>query len=223
MIEEAPKPKVIVLISGNGSNLQALIDNLGVEIPADIVCVISNRPNAAGLDRAKRANIHTCVIDHNDFAQRELFDAALIREIDKHQADLIVLAGFMRILSNDFVRRYQGRLLNIHPSLLPKYPGLNTHQRALDANDKKHGVTVHFVTPELDAGPNIIQAEVPVLKQDDAQSLANRVQKQEYVIYPIAVKWFVEGRLQLHGDSALLDQEVMPESGLYLDSPHTLH
>jgi phosphoribosylglycinamide formyltransferase-1 len=223
MIEEAPKPKVVVLISGNGSNLQALIDNLGTEIPADIVCVISNRPDAAGLDRAKNASIHTRVIDHADFEQRELFDAALIREIDKHAADLIVLAGFMRILSNDFVRRYQGRLLNIHPSLLPKYPGLSTHQRALNAKDKKHGVTVHFVIPELDAGPNIIQAEVPVLKQDDAESLANRVQKQEYVIYPIAVKWFVEGRLQLHGDRALLDQEVLPESGLYLDSPHTLH
>ncbi len=224
---EAPKkPKIVVLISGSGSNLQALIDAVqeGV-IPADIAAVISNKADAYGLQRAQDANIAASVVDHTAFASREQFDAALLREIERFQPNLVVLAGFMRILTDDFVRRYTGRMLNIHPSLLPKYPGLHTHQRAIDAGDAQHGVTVHFVTPELDSGPNIIQAKVAVLPQDTAETLATRVQEQEHVIYPIAVKWFIEGRLTMSpdGQTALLDNESLPEQGLTLESPNTLH
>ena len=214
----------MVLISGNGSNLQALIDQVSShEIPAQIAAVISNKPGVYGLERATKAGIETKVVDHTRFAQRELFDANLIRAIEEYQPDLIVLAGFMRILTTDFVNRYEGRLLNIHPSLLPKYPGLNTHQRALDANDEYHGVTTHFVTADLDSGPNIIQAKVPVLPQDTAQTLAARVQEQEHIIYPITVKWFVQGRVRMQDGQALLDGEPLPASGLPLDSPNTLH
>ena len=222
--EIAKPPAIVVLISGNGSNLQALIDQVSSqEIPAQIAAVISNKPAVKGLERAHKAGIETKVIDHTQFEQRELFDAKLIRAIDEYQPDLIVLAGFMRILTSDFVHRYEGRLLNIHPSLLPKYPGLNTHQRALDANDEYHGVTTHFVTADLDSGPNIVQARVPVLPQDTPQTLAARVQDQEHVIYPITVKWFVQGRIKMEDGQALLDGEALPASGLQLDSPNTLH
>jgi phosphoribosylglycinamide formyltransferase-1 len=217
-------PKAVVLISGSGSNLQTLIDQIeSKELNMEIAAVISNEPEAHGLVRAQNVNIKTHAINHREFAQRELFDVELIRVIDRYQADIIILAGFMRILSSDFVRRYQGKLLNIHPSLLPKYPGLHTHQRAIENGDKIHGVTVHFVVPELDAGPNIIQAEVPVLSNDTPQTLAARVQAQEHVIYPIAVKWFAEGRLQLQDGKSQLDHVDLPISGLVLDSPHTLH
>lgn len=222
--EEARIPSIVVLISGSGSNLQAIIDAVAKdEIKGQITAVLSNKPDVLGLERAEKAGIETHVVEHKNYGQRELFDAAMIRIIDKYEPDLVVLAGFMRILTADFVRRYEGKMLNIHPSLLPKYPGLNTHQRAIEAGDQEHGVTVHFVTAELDSGPNIIQAKVPVLKQDTPETLAKRVQEQEHVIYPIAVKWFVEGRLSMTENQARLDHEIMPESGLTLDSPHTLH
>jgi phosphoribosylglycinamide formyltransferase-1 len=161
------------------------------------VAVISNRPDAAGLDYAAERGISAAVVDHTAFATREAFDAALMQTVDAHAPDLVVLAGFMRILGTAFVRRYEGRLLNIHPSLLPVFPGLHTHQRAIDAGCKLAGATVHFVTPELDHGPIVIQAAVPVLPGDDEAALAARVLEQEHVIYPRAVRWFVEGRLQI--------------------------
>jgi phosphoribosylglycinamide formyltransferase-1 len=217
-------PKIVILISGNGSNLQAIIDAVNSEsFEAEIAVVISNKPNVKGLERAAKADIPTAVIEHKDYPQREVFDAHLMREIEKHQPDLIVLAGFMRILSSDFVKRYEGRIMNIHPSLLPKYPGLNTHKRVIDAGDAFHGVTVHFVTAELDSGPNIIQSKVKTFESDTVDSLAKRIQEQEHIIYPIAVKWFVEGRLQMSGNSALLDNETLPETGLVLEAAEILH
>lgn len=217
-------PKIVVLISGSGSNLQAIIDAINaVQFEAEIATVISNKPNVLGLERAEQASIPTCVIAHQDYPDRAIFDAQLLREIEKHQPDLIVLAGFMRILTADFVRRYEGRLINIHPSLLPKYPGLHTHNRALEAGDSEHGVTVHFVTAELDSGPNIIQAKVKMFEGDTPASLAKRVLEQEHIIYPIAIKWFVEGRLQMREHNAYLDNERLPESGLVLEAAETLH
>ncbi len=222
---EAPRtPRIVVLISGSGSNLQALIDAIvRGDVNAEIAAVICNKPDAYGLTRAENAGIETIVLDHRNFAAREQFDAAMIRKIEALDADLIVLAGFMRILTPEFVRRYQGRLLNIHPSLLPKFPGLHTHQRALDAGEPMHGVTVHFVTTELDRGPNIIQASVPVLPNDTAETLAQRVLQQEHVIYPIAVKWFVDGRLTMTDQGARLDSQLLPVGGLMLENQVTLH
>lgn len=206
--------RVVVLISGSGSNLQAIIDGQRAgELPIEIVAVISNRPNVKGLERAVHAGIEAITLDHKDFASRQAFDAALAERIDSYRPELVVLAGFMRILTPEFTQRYLGRMLNIHPSLLPKYQGLNTHQRALDAGDSEHGVTVHFVTAELDGGPAVIQAVVPVLAGDDARSLAARVQTQEHVIYPMAIKWFAEGRLIMRDNAALLDGEPLPASG----------
>jgi len=217
-------PKIVVLISGSGSNLQAIIDAIKeAKFEAEISAVISNKPNVLGLERAQKASIPSCVIAHQDYPDRAVFDAQLVKEIEKHQPDLIVLAGFMRILTEDFVRRYEGRLINIHPSLLPKYPGLHTHSRALDAGDSEHGVTVHFVTAELDSGPNIIQAKIKTYEGDTPESLAKRVLLQEHIIYPIAVKWFVEGRLQMRGQNAYLDNELLPESGLVLEAAEILH
>jgi phosphoribosylglycinamide formyltransferase-1 len=222
--DPAPKPKAVILISGNGSNLQAFIDEIATEsLNMEISAVISNRPDAYGLTRALEAGIKTHGLDHKRFESRELFDLEIIKIVEGYQPDLIILAGYMRILTNDFVKRYQGKLINIHPSLLPKYPGLNTHRRAIENNDSVHGVTVHFVVPELDAGPNIVQAEVNVRPNDTAETLAQRVQEQEHVIYPIAVKWFIEGRLQLVGDHVELDSTPLPESGLILDSKKVLH
>lgn len=211
------KARIVVLISGSGSNLQALIDGQASgDLPIEIVGVISNRPGAKGLERAARAGIAHFTLDHTAYPDRESFDAALARQIDALQPDLVVLAGFMRILTADFTRRYLGRMLNIHPSLLPKYQGLNTHQRALDAGDREHGVTVHFVTAELDGGPQVIQAVIPVRADDDATSLATRVQTQEHIIYPMAVRWFAEGRLEMRDNRALLDGELLPASGYQL-------
>jgi len=216
--EVADAPKVVILISGSGSNMVAIADAVRKgDIDADIAAVICNRPEAAGIQKAKDRDIETEIINHQDFASREDFDAALMQAIDAYQPDLVVLAGFMRILTPAFVIRYHGRMLNIHPSLLPKYQGLNTHQRALDAGDLQHGVTVHFVTEELDGGPNVIQAVVPVFDGDDAVSLQQRVHTQEHIIYPIAVKWFVNGRLTMKGNEALLDGNVIPSSGLQLN------
>jgi phosphoribosylglycinamide formyltransferase-1 len=217
--EQEQKPRLVILISGSGSNMEAIADQVRKgDIDAEIAAVISNRPEVAGLQKAADRDLETQVVDHTQFASRDEFDAALMRMIDQYQPDLVVLAGFMRILTPDFVRCYQGRMLNIHPSLLPKYQGLNTHQRALEAGDAKHGVTVHFVTEELDGGPNAIQAEVPIFDGDDVDSLRSRVQKQEHVIYPIAVKWFVQGRLSTDGKQALLDGTQLPASGVVLGS-----
>ena len=205
---------VVVLLSGTGSNLQALIDSDDVKAsPANIRAVISNRADAYGLQRAKDAGIDTRVLDHKAFEGREAFDAALIKVIDEFKPKLVVLAGFMRILSADFVRHYQGRLLNIHPSLLPKYKGLHTHQRALEAGDGEHGCSVHFVTEELDGGPLVVQAVIPVESDDSPHSLAQRVHAQEHRIYPLAVRWFAEGRLSLDEQGALLDGQLLPASG----------
>jgi len=210
-------PRIVVLISGSGTNLQAIIDGLGSgQFEAQISAVISNRPAVKGLERAQAVGIATRVVDHTQFHSRELFDAEMIRVIDDYNPDLVVLAGFMRILTPDFVRRYAGRMLNIHPSLLPKYRGLHTHQRALDAGEREHGVTVHFVTEELDGGPLAIQAVVPVLDGDDETALAQRVQRQEHIIYPLAVKWFVEGRLQMVNGAACLDGQPLPAQGCRL-------
>ena len=205
---------VVVLISGSGSNLQALIDSsAGGENPARIRAVISNRADAYGLERAKAAGIDTWVLDHKAFDGREAFDAALIEAIDAFAPQLVVLAGFMRILSPDFVRHYAGRLLNIHPSLLPKYKGLHTHQRALEAGDAEHGCSVHFVTEELDGGPLVVQAVIPVQAGDSLDSLAQRVHQQEHLIYPLAVRWFAEGRLRLGAQGAMLDGQPLPSTG----------
>lgn len=203
----------VVLISGSGSNLQALIDSQGEDNPLRIRAVISNRADAYGLTRAQNAGIATQVLDHKAFADRESFDCALIEAIDGFRPDLVVLAGFMRILTPAFVRHYSGRLLNIHPSLLPKHKGLNTHQRALDAQDSEHGCSVHFVSEELDGGPLVIQAVVPVEPGDTAETLALRVHMQEHRIYPTAVRWFAEGRLRLAAEGALLDGEKLPATG----------
>jgi len=204
---------VVVLISGSGSNLQALIDSIGTDNPVRIRAVISNRADAFGLKRAEAAGIPVQTLDHKLYADRESFDQALIECIDSFDADLVVLAGFMRILSPAFVRHYQGRLLNIHPSLLPKFKGLHTHQRALEANEKEHGCSVHFVTEELDGGPVVLQAPIAVLQNDTPENLAQRVHTQEHLIYPLAVRWFAEGRLRLGQTGAELDRQPLPASG----------
>jgi phosphoribosylglycinamide formyltransferase-1 len=209
-----PQPqRIVILISGRGSNMRSIVERCAAEgWPAKVAAVISNRPDAAGLAFAGQHGVATTVVDHKAFESREAFDAALARAIDAHAPDLVVLAGFMRILGAAFVRRYEGRLLNIHPSLLPSFPGLHTHRRAIEAGCKLAGTTVHFVTPALDHGPIVIQAVVPVLPGDDEQALAERVLVREHVIYPLAVRWFVTGQLriergvvrQLGGESQLL-------------------
>jgi phosphoribosylglycinamide formyltransferase-1 len=215
----AKRTRVVVLISGSGSNLQALIDGVQAgNLPIDLVAVISNRPDVMGLARATQANIPTELLDHKGFADRESFDRALMAKIDSYQPDLVVLAGFMRILTHEFTQHYVGRMLNIHPSLLPKFQGLHTHQRALDAGEQRHGVTVHFVTAELDGGPAIVQVSVPVLAGDDASSLAKRVQRQEHVIYPLAVKWFAEGEVRMINGKSVLKGEPLPPSGFQIES-----
>lgn len=199
-------PRILVLASGNGTNLQALIEAANSrDFPGSIVAVGCNQPRAFALERAAQAAIETFLVDHTEFDTRPAFEAALKAHIDRHAPDLIVLAGFMRILTDDFVRHYHGRMLNIHPSLLPRYTGLKTHQRALDAGDRIHGVTVHFVTEDLDGGPAVAQAEVIVAAQDTVASLAEKVQVKEHLLYPIVVRWFCEGRLQLNGDTPLFD------------------
>lgn len=206
--------RILVLISGGGTNLQAIIDaSTDNNYPAEVVAVVSNKADAYGLTRAQNSDIATVSLSHKEFDSREDYDQALIKKIDAFDADLIVLAGFMRILTPDFVQHYQGKLLNIHPSLLPKYQGLNTHQRAIDAGDEVHGVSVHFVTEELDGGPVILQAKVPVFEGDTSDELAARVHEQEHRIYPLVVKWFAEKRLEMQGDNAVLDGNVLPISG----------
>jgi phosphoribosylglycinamide formyltransferase-1 len=197
---------LVVLISGRGSNLQALIDarDRG-ELPVAFAAVISNRPGVQGLARAEAAGIPTAVLDHKGFPDRETFDRALAELIDGYGPELVVLAGFMRILTPGFVRHYRGRLLNLHPALLPRYPGLDTHRRAIEAGDPEHGASIHFVTEEVDGGPVVLQAAVPVHPGDTPEALAARVLEQEHRIFPRAVGWFAAGRLRLEGETALLD------------------
>ena len=189
---------IVILISGRGSNMQSLLDAVAAgSLPVCVAAVISNRGDAPGLETAAARGVATCVVDHRAFASREAFDAALAEVIDSFMPDLVLLAGFMRILSDGFVQHFAGRLINIHPSLLPSFPGLHTHRRALAEGVRVHGCTVHFVTPSLDHGPIIVQAAVPVLDGDDEASLAARVLAQEHRVYPLAVRWFVEERLHV--------------------------
>ena len=207
-VPEQPLP-LVVLISGGGTNLQAIIDAASADLPVDIRAVISNEADAFGLERARRAGIETRVLDHRAFADREAYDAALAALIEEYKPGLVVLAGFMRILTAGFVRHFHGRMPNIHPSLLPRYRGLDTHARVLAAGDREHGATVHFVTEELDGGPLIVQARVPVRANDDAQTLAHRVLEKEHLIYPAAIRWFAEGRLRLDDHRVMLDGEPL--------------
>ncbi len=211
-MSQVPCP-IVVLISGNGSNLQALIDQSAAG--GYVICgVISNKADAYGLQRAASAGIATRVIRHQDFPDRESFDRALMEQIDSFSPALVVLAGFMRILSATFVSHYAGRILNIHPSLLPDYRGTHTHERVLEAGEKEHGVSVHFVTEELDGGPVVLQAVVPVLAEDTRDALAARVARQEHRIYPRAVSLFAAGRLRMQGNAAWLDGEPLAACGL---------
>lgn len=202
----AAKPGIVVLISGRGSNLQSILDRAASgELPVEVRAVISNRPGVYGLERARAAGVPALELDHKDFADRASFEAELIRRIDGFAPALVVLAGFMRILEPAFCEHYRGRMLNIHPSLLPKYRGVHTHERALAAGDTEHGASIHFVTAELDGGPVFLQASVPVLPGDDADALAARVLAEEHRLYPLAIRWFAEGRVRLAGDSVWFD------------------
>ena len=205
---------IVVLISGSGSNLQALLDHFADRPQlARISAVLSKRADAYGLERAANAGVPTHVLSHRDYADRLSFDQAMMEQIDQYQPDLVILAGFMRILTPEFTRHYAGRLFNIHPSLLPKYKGLDTHQRALDAGDAEHGCSVHFVTEELDGGPVIIQARTAIAEGDCADSLAQKVHVLEHRIYPLAVQWFAEERLKLDANGAVLDGSPLPPAG----------
>ena len=215
------KKRLVILISGRGSNMEAILRAAAdPAYPGQVVAVIANRPDAKGLETAKAAGIATAALDHKAYPSREAFDAALAEAIDAHAPDLVILAGFMRILSEGFVRHYEGRLINIHPSLLPSFPGLHTHQRAIEEGCRIHGCTVHFVTPALDHGPAIVQAAVPVLEGDDEATLAARVLVQEHQVYPAAVAWFCQGRLRLEGSRVLLqDNPAATNAALLSPSP----
>ncbi len=203
------KKRLVVLISGSGSNLQALIDACDSKtLNADIVAVFSNKADAYGLLRAQQAGIPALALSPAEFASRDDFDTALQAQIDEYQPDLLILAGYMRILTPAFVRHYHGRMLNIHPSLLPKYPGLHTHRKALENGDAEHGTSVHFVTEELDGGPVILQACIAVQPGDTEDTLTARIQQEEHRIYPQVVSWFVQGRLALKGDGVYLDGKL---------------
>ncbi len=216
MTADVMEPRIVVLASGSGTNLQALIEATRErDFPGQIVAVGCNRPQAFALERARQAGIDTFTVDHTEYPSRAEFDAAFRAEIERHSPDLVVLAGFMRILTPEFVRAFHGKMLNIHPSLLPKYTGLNTHQRALEAGDTLHGVSIHFVTEDLDGGPVIAQAQVEVAAEDIPESLAEKVQRVEHILYPIVVRWFCEGRLKLSEEGASFD-------GLPMTSPMVL-
>jgi len=209
---------LVVLISGEGSNLQALIDTIATgHLPAKILAVISNHAEAYGLERARRNGIPVQVIESSSHPDRQAYDYALRHCIDAYSPRLVVLAGFMRILSEEFVRHYTGRLVNIHPSLLPKYKGLKTHQRALDAGEHEHGATVHFVTPELDSGPIILQMKVPILPNDSAEQLQQRVHQAEHRLYPEALRRIATGRVQLRGDTVYVDNAPLTNATRYLE------
>ncbi|MDH3690247.1 MAG: phosphoribosylglycinamide formyltransferase [Gammaproteobacteria bacterium] len=200
---------IVVLISGNGSNLQAIIDDAAAQdCPYKVCAVVCNSPIAYGLKRANNSGITTRIIDHRDYPTRRQFDQALMSTIDQFAPALIALAGFMRIVGPEFIEHYEGRIMNIHPSLLPQFPGLNTHERALADGAREHGATVHFVTTELDAGPVVIQSSVPVLQDDTPETLAARVLEQEHRIYPRAIRWYAEGRLSLHRGKVLVDGAI---------------
>lgn len=203
--------RVVILLSGRGSNFQAIVE---AALPIEIVAVISNRPQAAGLDYARARGLAAIALDHTAYPDREAFDALLADEIERHRPDLVVLAGYMRILSAAFIARFEGRLLNIHPSLLPMFPGLNTHERALTEGVKVHGCTVHFVTADLDHGPIAIQAAVPVRADDTPGTLAARVLQQEHRIYPQAIRWFAEGRLEINQGRVNLKGDLTSQSVL---------
>jgi phosphoribosylglycinamide formyltransferase-1 len=206
-------PSIVTLISGRGSNFEAIVKTAQKEQwPVKFAGVIANHSGAKGLDFARSQGIPTEVIEHQEYATRESFDAALIEQIDAFGADLVVLAGFMRILTSGFIRHFEGRLINIHPALLPAFPGLHTHERALEAGVSEHGATVHFVTEGVDEGPIICQASIPVLAGDNADTLAARVLAAEHQIYPRAVKWFLDGRLRIEGNQVKLQP---PESQLF--------
>ncbi len=208
------RARVVILISGSGSNMLALLDAVQQQqLDADIVAVISSNPIAAGIQKAQEKGIHTAILSHKEFADRANFDQALTVLIDSFQPDLVVLAGFMRILTSEFVMHFAGKLVNIHPSLLPKYRGLHTHQRALDAGDKEHGCSIHFVTVELDGGPVIAQAKVPIMEGDTPTSLAQRVQIAEHQLYPLCVKWFCSGELRSDSNNATLNGKLLPAEG----------
>jgi len=199
----------VVLISGSGSNLQSII-NSADKINLTIQCVISNKANAYGIERATKANIPNRIVDHRLFESREEFDLALMSEIDEHQPSIVILAGFMRVLTDAFIDKYQGRMLNIHPSLLPKYPGLNTHQQAIDAGDTLHGTSVHFVTRTLDGGPVVAQKEIKINPEESIETLAAKVLKQEHVLYPEVIRWYTHGRLKLLNETtATMDGQVI--------------
>lgn len=209
---------IVVLISGNGSNLQAIIDACKQKkIKGTLRAVFSNKADAFGLERAREAGIPAHSLEASQFASREAFDRQLIQEIDAYAPDVVVLAGYMRILSPAFVAHYAERLLNIHPSLLPKYPGLHTHRQVLENGDEEHGTSVHFVTDELDCGPVILQAKVPVFDGDSEDDVTARVQAQEHAIYPLVVGWFVDGRLQMRDNAAWLDGIRLPPQGYAAD------
>ena len=216
MTSEGKQPRgLAVLISGFGSNLQAIIDAIAAdELAARVNCVISDRPEARGLLRARRAGLPSRVVRPSDYGDRAAFDAALARVIDDYGVALIVLAGFMRILGADFISRYEGRIINIHPSLLPKYPGLDTHRRALENADTNHGASVHFVTGELDAGPVIIRESLQIDKHDTEDTLRERVHRLEHRILPRAIDWYLQGRLTVSGGEVLLDGRRQPDQGL---------
>jgi phosphoribosylglycinamide formyltransferase-1 len=206
---------IVVLISGSGSNLQALIDqSLQGQLNINICAVISNKADAYGLERAKKSGIPTHALDHKSFDSREAFDAKLQETIDIYKPKLVVLAGFMRILTEAFTKHYDGRMLNIHPSLLPKYKGLDTHQRAIDAGEKEHGVSVHFVSSELDSGAVIVQASTDIEANETVDTLATKIHSLEHIIYPLAVKWFSEELLTFRNGTVTLNGKALPESGI---------
>ncbi|MGI9250284.1 MAG: phosphoribosylglycinamide formyltransferase [Pseudohongiellaceae bacterium] len=205
--------RVVVLISGNGSNLQAIME-AGADAGYEVVLAVSNEADAHGLVRAREFGVAAEVVAHRDYDSREAFDTELIKRIDNVRPDLLVLAGFMRILTPLFVHHYAGRVLNIHPSLLPDYRGINTHQRVLEAGEKEHGASVHFVTEELDGGPLVTQTRVAVNPAESATELAARVAVREHEIYPAVVKWYADGRLRLEGNKVFLDGEPLPPEGI---------
>lgn len=210
----------VILVSGSGSNLQAIIDKVSDgQLPIDIRAVISNRPDAKALQRAEQAGIKTVVVDHKDFDSRASFDAAMQKAIDAFEPKLVVLAGFMRILTEGFVEHYLGRMLNIHPALLPDFPGLNTHERAIESAVKQHGASVHFVTTEVDGGPIVMQVRVPVRDDDTPETLAARVLEQEHHIFPEAIRLFAEGSIKMQDNKVLHNDKVLPQGGIdYRDS-----
>ncbi len=205
--------RIVVLFSGNGSTLQSILDQQS-KYQYQTAAAISNRPAAFGLQRAEKAGVKTIALDHKQFQDRNSFDKALIEQINQFEPALVVLAGYMRILSSEFVEHYQGRLVNVHPSLLPKHKGLNTYQSALDAGDSEHGTSVHFVTEELDSGAVILQASTPINRTDTTDSLEERIKRMEQKVYPEAIDWIVSGRITQNGQTILLDHQPLDSHGV---------